>query len=599
MQIKAVKVAEQTKTPISHPLLDKVRAWSDTPNAAVNFFCSVLNPSPKARLTSLQVLDHVYLKQCVHQMQDAYHPPPMYPLQSQASAQLHSLASAPLPSTPPTRRFFSSLASFQQGALSRLRSRFYKGTSAGSKLEPLSNYFPAYTHAQSDAELADAAPAVSDNLRAKFDHNMAELRSAKPTANDSPAAHIDASKSASTIQLHVTADATAAAAIQQQQEDLVSAADSPAESPREQQVNQSSSQQASASNVPEVASGLNSSTASPSISAAASSQQHQQTLFKRRPSPSLAYNAQHAATEASSSILAPNLMPNAPWRPLLTEPVAAVGKASLLGKVPAHPASVNTASSQEPRQATEEASALPTADAESTTVMPSSLESHSGAGQGQAQEPASPPAARASSSHLAGQSLPAADQDSTGSASSAGGPGSSAVIHHIGQPPATGTSVSAVNMPIALAHCGSAVGNASGLAQAADLPQSCRVDSAVTICSHPIGVLPEDEQEEFSSADLIKRVDIQVLRLLVLHGRDLALSRDDSDGAMALEGSLHSLARLANAAAFAGAPQAAAGQQRGIPYVSSDIVPVVEPKCQVPPVYRWCAFSCTSMLSST
>ncbi|DBB10202.1 hypothetical protein WJX82_003503 [Trebouxia sp. C0006] len=73
---KAVLLAEATQTPAEHPILSQVRACSTTPEAAVSFFTAILHPKPSARLTSLQALDHPYLKQCVHQMQDHYHPPP-------------------------------------------------------------------------------------------------------------------------------------------------------------------------------------------------------------------------------------------------------------------------------------------------------------------------------------------------------------------------------------------------------------------------------------------------------------------------------------------------------------------------------------------
>ena len=514
----------------------------------------------------------------------------MDPLQCQAAAELHSLASAPLPCTPPPRGFFSSLASYQQGAISRLQSRFYKGTSVRSKLDPLSSYFPAYTHAESNADLAGAAAAVSDDLRAKFEHSMAELRSAKPTADNSPAADINASKSPLTIQLHAPADAIAAAAIQQQCEDLVSAPtaaeppeESSAETPAKQQENQSSSQQASAINVPEATTGLDS--FSLLTSAAAPTQQPQQAVYRRRPSPALAYNAHHAANETSSSNLTSCMMLNAPLYLSATEPAAAVSKAaSLVGVVPAHTMPMETAPVQEPSQATEQASTPPSADADSTTMrLPSSFEeSKGGIGPGQGLELASVPAANPSNSHSSGQSSPAVNQASAGSASGTGDSSSRGVAHHsTGHPTSASTSATAVSSSTALANSGSAVTDAPGQAPAIGLPESRRVDT--TICSHPIDILPEDEdEEETSSADFIEHVEIPTLRLLVLHWKDLASSQTQNDQAMTGESGFCSLARLANAAAFAGAPQAVTWQ-RGSPYVSSETTPVEEPVCQAPP----------------
>ncbi|DBA85992.1 TPA: Serine/threonine-protein kinase stk11 [Trebouxia sp. C0004] len=77
--INVVTSAEVNETPVEHPMLSQLSACSTTPEAAVSFFTAILHPKPSARLTSVQALDHPYIKLCVHQMQDHYHPPPLDP----------------------------------------------------------------------------------------------------------------------------------------------------------------------------------------------------------------------------------------------------------------------------------------------------------------------------------------------------------------------------------------------------------------------------------------------------------------------------------------------------------------------------------------
>lgn len=113
LQIAAVELAEETHTPVKHPLLDQVRKYTSTPEAAAAFFIAVLHPTPRARLTSLQALNHPYLKQCVQQMQDFYHPPPSDPPRSR----LDILASAPLPDTPSSGSLLHTLGSASKWVL--------------------------------------------------------------------------------------------------------------------------------------------------------------------------------------------------------------------------------------------------------------------------------------------------------------------------------------------------------------------------------------------------------------------------------------------------------------------------------------------------
>ena len=76
VQIQAVKVAEESNSPVVHPIIDKIRQFSSTPDAAVDFFTLLLHPMPHKRLTAMDAIDHSYLAGCLSQMVDDYGVPP-------------------------------------------------------------------------------------------------------------------------------------------------------------------------------------------------------------------------------------------------------------------------------------------------------------------------------------------------------------------------------------------------------------------------------------------------------------------------------------------------------------------------------------------
>ena len=154
LQIAAVRHAKEKGVAVSHTLLDNVRACSSTPDAAVAFFCAVLNPSPTARLSSTQALHHPYLRCAVHQMQASYQSPTTpasgMPSRSDSCTQgtdiLGRLASVP-------SYGFRTMKSLVSQALLGNHS-----SSGKAHMRDMARYFPDYVHPSSDAELSAFQP---------------------------------------------------------------------------------------------------------------------------------------------------------------------------------------------------------------------------------------------------------------------------------------------------------------------------------------------------------------------------------------------------------------------------------------------------------
>ena len=167
--------------PVSHPLLDRVRSCSTTPNAAANFFAAILHPDPTKRLTSAQALHHPYLKRCVSQMQLAQYAQTPSQGPGFISAECHKLACAPLPAS--RTRLGPSCSARKLNPLQSVLSGLFSRTAGTCNFDPrnddpLSKYFPDYTHASSDAELCPVPDSGADTHPAKFQHSMDQLHQA-------------------------------------------------------------------------------------------------------------------------------------------------------------------------------------------------------------------------------------------------------------------------------------------------------------------------------------------------------------------------------------------------------------------------------------
>lgn len=171
-QVEACHVADYNKAAVKHALLDKVRAFSSTPEAAVSFFTAILHPSPTKRLTSIQALQHPYLRCCVQQMQASY----SASQQSKLGAALVTPVSPPVEEHARTHSsFLSKIMSVPSSGVKTLKSlvgRALAGNNSSSKaciLNP-ARYFPDYVHASSDAELSAHLPLVHTTGESQADH---------------------------------------------------------------------------------------------------------------------------------------------------------------------------------------------------------------------------------------------------------------------------------------------------------------------------------------------------------------------------------------------------------------------------------------------
>lgn len=144
-------LADDEQTAVQHPILTRIRACSTTPDAAASFFTAILHPKPSARLTSLQALEHPYLRQCVHQMQNHTHPPPFNPPRKMGER----MACDALPEAASRRNMLRSLGTVGRAAgLSGFAVvKSVAKAVSGKRRHDMSHYFPDYTHPQHDLDL--------------------------------------------------------------------------------------------------------------------------------------------------------------------------------------------------------------------------------------------------------------------------------------------------------------------------------------------------------------------------------------------------------------------------------------------------------------
>lgn len=180
-------MAEATQTPAEHPILSQVRACSTTPEAAVSFFTAILHPKPSARLTCLQALDHPYLKQYVHQMQDHYHPPPFDPPRSWEE-RLHQNRLETSASHSSMLRGLSTVGEAAGLAGFAVLKSVAKAVK-GKRPYDISQYFPTYTHPERDSDLPASTP--HDRLTAVIKNPGLSVNPQQSTGADTSDAGMD------------------------------------------------------------------------------------------------------------------------------------------------------------------------------------------------------------------------------------------------------------------------------------------------------------------------------------------------------------------------------------------------------------------------
>ena len=180
-------LADREQTAVQHPMLTRIRACSTTPDAAASFFTAVLHPKPSARLTGLQALEHPYLRQCVHQMQDHYHPPPFNPPRNMEER----MACDALPEAASHRNMLRSLgtAGRAAGLAGFAVAKSVAKAVSGKRRHDMSQYFPDYTHPQHDFDLlpkseSDSTAVARDS--ATSNHPSCQGSGASLLAADTP-----------------------------------------------------------------------------------------------------------------------------------------------------------------------------------------------------------------------------------------------------------------------------------------------------------------------------------------------------------------------------------------------------------------------------
>ena len=187
LQTKAVLLAEATQTPAEHRILSQVRACSTTPEAAVSFFTAILHPKPSARLTSLQALDHPYIRQCVHQMQDHYHPPPLDPPRSWKERLQTNCLEASDSHTSMLRGLSTVGKAAGLAGFAVLKS--VAKAVKGKRRHDISQYFPTYTHPERDSDLLTSAS--QDKLTAVIRNPGSSVNPQQTTGADTSVAGMD------------------------------------------------------------------------------------------------------------------------------------------------------------------------------------------------------------------------------------------------------------------------------------------------------------------------------------------------------------------------------------------------------------------------
>ena len=541
----------------------RVRACTTTPDAAAAFFTFLLHPTPSARLTSLQALNHMYLKRCVQQMQDFYRQ--SAPSQDAAcvSPEVHSLASAPLPDS---TGFFPKLALARRRGFRHLQSAVSSILPARSKVDELAEYFPDYVHAACDAELAAnlAADSVSDrsDSRARCHQGMAQLLPASPVTELQP----PASKQPPSLQMHASANPAAAAAIGQERQTPVSAPGPTTEAAGVQQqsmtTQQASASTESASQQQHSASGQQApasllprcTTRSPGGPNEASAQQQQQSEYKTMPSPGSASNAQQASAQSSScgSQVSPRLQtdttaPNRFSKPLMPVNTHQSAAVSLQSEPP------TTTLTDRPNQATEVAAEEDACPGKELSFSDAESLNHRASDQGQNQE------------------LPAAVQDPPSTHPPAGHPSTANPMIQDNISLATDSdaaAAAAVNAAVQFEGAQDIVPPVFGATRPARPMLSCK--TAVKISSHPVEILPEDE-EAMTNAEPDNHLHSHPLQLSPLDEEDLDWCQAEDQQCQSHRHKSGTVEQGVDSSLAASVFETASAQQGTSPYLSWDL----------------------------
>lgn len=168
LQTEAVITAMTSESPVEHPLIDRIRDCSSTPNHAADFFTHLLHPIPKLRLTTFEALQHPYMVSCFKHMQCDSQAPGCLPVhlhEEAPAAQRRSVLRAVgnQMRVPHAVRLVRKVAGVVAKPVTKPFSCIRQPT-GGDSVPDLSVYFPCYTHHSQDSQV-QASVALLESMK--------------------------------------------------------------------------------------------------------------------------------------------------------------------------------------------------------------------------------------------------------------------------------------------------------------------------------------------------------------------------------------------------------------------------------------------------
>ncbi len=156
------------ESPVQHPLIDRIRACSSTPNDAADFFTHLLHPTPKLRLTTVEALHHPYMISCFKHMQCDNQAPgcPPVSLEEEAPAAQHRSVLRAIGNqmrVPHGVKLVRKVAGIVAKPVIKPFSCIRQPTQSDS-VPDLSVYFPRYTHHSQDSQVM-ASVALLESMK--------------------------------------------------------------------------------------------------------------------------------------------------------------------------------------------------------------------------------------------------------------------------------------------------------------------------------------------------------------------------------------------------------------------------------------------------
>jgi len=164
LQTQAVIKAMRAERPVEHPLIDKIRACSSTPNDAADFFTHLLHPLAELRLATVEALHHPYMISCFKHMQCDSQAPSCQPVNLDEEAPAARRRSV-LRAVGNQMRMPHAVRLVRQAAgIAARRASCIRQPTHRDSVPDLSVYFPCYTHHSQDSQVM-ASVALIESMK--------------------------------------------------------------------------------------------------------------------------------------------------------------------------------------------------------------------------------------------------------------------------------------------------------------------------------------------------------------------------------------------------------------------------------------------------